>query len=65
MPSDVKDNATASQGIQRESAITPVPLREKMAAWRRKHPLPPPTGAAADKAFFDSLSGDLDEEPQC
>jgi antitoxin VapB len=25
----------------------------------REHPLPPPTGQAADKAFFDELSGDL------
>lgn len=25
----------------------------------RDHPLPPPTGLPADKAFFDELSGDL------
>ena len=39
--------------------VDTVPLRESMAAWRREHPLPPPTGALADKAFFDELSGDL------
>ncbi len=25
----------------------------------RDHPIPPPTGLKADKAFFDELSGDL------
>jgi antitoxin VapB len=35
------------------------PLREKFAAWRAAHPLPPPTGEKADKGFFDDLSGDL------
>lgn len=25
----------------------------------RTHPLPPPTGLLADKAFYDELSGDL------
>ncbi len=36
-----------------------IPLRQRMAAWREAHPLPPPTGQNADKAFFDELSGDL------
>jgi antitoxin VapB len=36
-----------------------VPLREKFAAWRTAHPLPPATGEKADKEFFDELSGDL------
>lgn len=36
-----------------------IPLRERIAAWRKAHPLPPPTGKQADKAFFDELSGDL------
>ncbi|SOB80622.1 antitoxin VapB [Sphingomonas guangdongensis] len=31
-------------------------LRER----RRTHPLPPPTGLKADKAFFDWLSGEED-----
>ena len=35
-----------------------IPLRERIAAWRREHPLPLPTGLPADKAFFDDLSGD-------
>jgi antitoxin VapB len=33
-----------------------VPLRERFALARARHPLPPPTGDAADKAFFDDLS---------
>jgi len=36
-----------------------IPLRERFAALRAAHPLPPPTGLAADKAFFDELSGEL------
>jgi antitoxin VapB len=34
------------------------PLRERIAAWRKEHPLPKPTGRIADKAFFDKLSRD-------
>ena len=41
----------------------PVPprpnLREWLAEHRRQHPLPPPTGLLADKAFYDDLSGGL------
>ena len=33
-----------------------IPLRERIAAWRKEHPMPPPTWHAADKAFFDDLS---------
>lgn len=33
--------------------------REWLAAYRREHPLPPPTGLVADKAFYDDLSGEL------
>lgn len=36
------------------------PLRERFAALRAAHPLPPPTGLKADKAFFDWLSGEED-----
>ena len=36
-----------------------IPLRERIAAWRREHPMPSPTGRKADKAFFDDLSGEL------
>ena len=34
-----------------------IPLRYRFAALRKAHPLPPPTGKAADKTFFDDLSG--------
>lgn len=34
-------------------------LRERFALLREAHPLPPATGEAADKAFFDEPSGEL------
>lgn len=43
---------------QLEQAAQATPLRERFAALRRQYPLPPPTGKAADKAFFDELSGE-------
>ncbi len=36
-----------------------VPLRDRFAALRASHPLPPATGQLADKAYFDELSGGL------
>ena len=33
--------------------------RETIQEFWREHPMPPPTGFVADKAFFDELSGDL------
>jgi antitoxin VapB len=42
-----------------DRAAAAVPLRERFAALRRQYPLPPPTGQAADKAFFDDLSDGL------
>ncbi len=36
-----------------------LPLRERLALWRKRHPLPPQTGKIADKTFFDDLSGEL------
>jgi antitoxin VapB len=42
-----------------DRAAEAVPLRERFAALRRAHPLPPPTGKTADKAFFDELSGEV------
>lgn len=35
------------------------PLRDRFAALRAAHPLPPATGDKADKRFFDDLSGGL------
>jgi antitoxin VapB len=40
-----------------ERAENAIPLRERFAALRAAHPLPPRTGEVADKAFFDELSG--------
>ena len=36
-----------------------IPLRDRFAALRIAHPLPPRTGEVADKAFFDDLSSGL------
>jgi antitoxin VapB len=36
-----------------------VPLRDRFAALRKAHKLPPPAGNVADNAFFDELSGEL------
>lgn len=35
-----------------------MPLRDRLAAFWIAHPPSPPTGLAADKAFFDDLSGE-------
>ena len=43
--------------LQREAEA--VPLRERIAALRREVLQRPATGQAADKAFFDELSGEL------
>jgi antitoxin VapB len=42
-----------------DRAAAAVPLRERLAKLWEAHPLPPKTGKAADKEFFDELSGDL------
>src|SRR5882757_4164495 len=36
-----------------------IPLRDRFAALRQAHKLPPATGNLADKAFFDDLSGEV------
>lgn len=36
-----------------------IPLRERIAAWRKEHRMPTPTSQQADKAFFDELPGEL------
>jgi antitoxin VapB len=35
-----------------------IPLRKRIAAWRKEHPMPRPTGNNRDKMFFDELSGE-------
>ena len=39
-------------------ATEAIPLRDRLAQRRAAHALPPATGVAADKAFFDALSGE-------
>jgi antitoxin VapB len=57
----VTKQAAVRQAVQAEldRARQAVPLRERLARFLAEHPLPPPTGLEADKAFFDELSGDL------
>ena len=42
-----------------DRAANLIPLRDRFAAARAAHPLPPPTGEQADKAFFDEVTGDI------
>jgi len=42
-----------------DRAANSIPLRDRFAAARAQHPLPPPTGEHADKAFFDDVTGDI------
>jgi antitoxin VapB len=39
-------------------AAEAVPLRDRLSHLRVQHPLPHATGEAADKAFFDAISGE-------
>jgi hypothetical protein len=39
--------------------ITGMSLRDRFAALRAQHPLPPPTGEQADKGFLDGVTGDI------
>ena len=50
--------ALASELARDEAAV---PLRERLAAWRKAHPLGEPTGLEADKAFYDSLNDEEDD----
>jgi antitoxin VapB len=42
-----------------DRAANLIPLRDRFAAVRAKHPLPPATGQQADKAFFDEVAGEI------
>jgi len=54
-----QDAVKLAVAAELERAVQAIPLRDRFAALRAKHPLPRPTGDAADKAFFDDLSGGL------
>lgn len=49
---------------ERKAELAAKEPRQDFVAWvaeyRRKHPLPAPTGLKADKAFYDWLSGEED-----
>ena len=49
--------AFVARARARVEADEAAPLRDRFAALRAEHPLPPSTGEKADKTFFDDLSG--------
>jgi len=65
------DRLAKQRGISKQDAVRQavqaeldrmkeaIPLRERLEAFWREHPLPPATGQIADKAFFDELSGEV------
>ena len=75
MPLHIEDDETARliaelaelRGTTKQDAVKAavqaelgrIGLAQRFAALRAAHPLPAPTGQAADKAFFDDLSGGL------
>ncbi len=61
----VTKTAAVKEAIRKERDTLRQPAHkpdfvEWIEQYRRKHPLPPPTGLKADKAFFDWLSGEED-----
>lgn len=59
----ISKTAAVKLALQRELARDEetVPLRERMAEWRKANPLGAPTGLTADKAFYDSLNDEEDD----
>ena len=57
----VSKQAAVRQAVQAEldRDAREVPLIERLKQFWAEHPMPPPTGEKADKAFYDELSGDL------
>jgi antitoxin VapB len=54
-----QDAVRLAVAAELKRAADSVPLRDRFAALRSAHPLPPATGKVADKAFFDDLSGEF------
>jgi antitoxin VapB len=53
-----QDAVRAAVKAELDRLAQAIPLRERIAAWRKEHPMPRRTGHKADKAFFDRLSGE-------
>jgi len=58
-PDDEDRGRKIRRQIRPGAKLAPVTIMQKLEKLWAKHPLPPPTGEVADKAFFDELSGDL------
>ena len=48
---------TAAREAELDRGDRRLSSRERLQRFWREHPLPPPTGLKADKAFYDDLSG--------
>lgn len=53
-----QDAVQSAVRAELDRATRSLPLRDRFAALRAEHPLPPGTASKADKAFFDDLSGE-------
>ena len=51
-----QDAMTPDARLKADQAEEAASLRDRFAALRADHPLPPRTGGTADRAFFDTLS---------
>ncbi len=54
-----QDAVKVASTAELQRAAEAIPLRDRFAALRATHRLPPPTGDLADKTFFDDLSGSI------
>jgi antitoxin VapB len=52
------------RAVQADLASDPAPMSfmDRLEKFWAEHPVPPPTGEVADKAFFDELSGEYERE---
>lgn len=58
----VRDLFTEAEArMDAEQPLKRKPMAEWIREYREKHPLPPPTGFKADKAFYDSLNDEDDD----
>ncbi len=68
---DLVARLAKSRGVSKQAAVKlavsgelardaeKIPLLARLQKFWAEHPLPPPTGDLADKAFYDELSGEV------
>lgn len=58
----VRDLFTEAEAkLDAEQPVKRKPMLEWLLEYRKQHPLPPPNGFVADKAFYDSLNDEEDD----